>query len=364
MTARARPKQTIPAPDAGALLAWYDAHARDLPWRVRKGRADPYRVWLSEIMLQQTTVAAVKPYYEKFLALWPDVAALAAAPVDDVMRAWAGLGYYSRARNLHACAQKIVRDFGGQFPADEKSLLQLPGVGAYTAAAIAAIAFGKKATVVDGNVERVIARLFAVETPLPQAKPELRRLAETLTPDHRPGDFAQAMMDLGATVCTPKNPKCLLCPLAGSCVARACGDAETFPRKLAKKENAMRFGAAFVALDAQNRIFLRTRPAKGLLGGMAEIPVSPWTADFPREGVLQHEPFRADWILCDGQVRHVFTHFPLTLDIYAARVTHAVKAEGYWTPAGSLADAGLPTVFLKAAQHGLAHLDANKKKRR
>lgn len=364
MKARASKRSKKPAPAATALLAWYDAHARDLPWRVRKGRADPYRVWLSEIMLQQTTVGAVKPFYEKFLALWPDVQALAAAPAADVLKAWAGLGYYSRARNLHACAQKIVTDFCGQFPAEEKLLLSLPGIGAYTAAAIAAIAFEKKATVADGNVERVVSRLFAVETPLPAAKTELRRLAGTLTPDRRPGDFAQAMMDLGATICTPKNPKCLVCPFAGACMARARGDAETFPRKLAKKSNVMRYGAAFVALDAQDRIFLRTRPAKGLLGGMVEIPGSPWSADFPRDGALQHEPFRADWVLCDGTVQHVFTHFPLTLDIYAARVKRVPKAEGYWSASAAIAEAGLPTVFLKAARHGLAHIEAQKKKRR
>lgn len=353
-----------PAPDAADLLRWYDTHARALPWRVRKGRADPYRVWLSEIMLQQTTVAAVKPYYEKFLGLWPDVHALARAPVEDVMRAWAGLGYYSRARNLHACAQKIVAEFNGAFPGDEQSLLTLPGIGAYTAAAIAAIAFGKKATVVDGNVERVIARLFAVETPLPQAKPELRRLAAALTPDKRPGDFAQGMMDLGATVCMPKKPKCPLCPFSGACIAKARGTAETFPRKIAKKKTAMRYGAAFVAMDAADRIYLRTRPAKGLLGGMAEVPGSPWTPDFPRDGALQHEPFRADWILCEGTVQHVFTHFPLTLDIYCAHMARVPKAEGYWMERSALDEAGLPTVFAKAARHGLTFLDAQKKKRR
>lgn len=362
MTASQRRKRAR-QPDPSVLLHWYDRHARALPWRVREGRADPYRVWLSEIMLQQTTVAAVKPYYEKFLGLWPDVRGLAAAPLEDVMRTWAGLGYYSRARNLHACAQKIVAEHGGHFPGDEKTLLKLPGIGAYTAAAIAAIAFGKKATVVDGNVERVISRLFAVETPLPQAKSELRALAETLTPDNRPGDFAQAMMDLGATVCTPKNPKCLVCPFESACAARARGDAETFPRKTAKKATVMRYGAAFVALDAKDRIFLRTRPAKGLLGGMLEIPCSPWSADFPRYGALQHEPFRADWALCNGTVQHVFTHFPLTLDIYAARVKRVPKAEGYWAASAAIAEAGLPTVFLKAARHGLAHIEAQKKKR-
>ncbi|MGL4810334.1 MAG: A/G-specific adenine glycosylase [Beijerinckiaceae bacterium] len=345
---------------AVALLGWYDAHGRALPWRVRSGKADPYRVWLSEIMLQQTTVTAVKPYYEKFLKLWPVVQALAEAPLDDVMRAWAGLGYYSRARNLHACAQRVVTEHGGIFPASEKQLLALPGIGAYTAAAIAAIAFGEKAIVVDGNVERVVSRLFAVETPLPQAKPDLKRLAATLTPDARPGDFAQAMMDLGAMVCTPRNLKCPVCPLASFCAALVRGDAASFPRKAAKKHNVARYGAAFVALDAQNRLFVRTRPAKGLLGGMTEIPGSPWSADFQRHDALQHEPFRADWAICEGSVQHVFTHFPLTLDVYAARVTRAVKANGFWIARDSLNEAGFPTVFRKVAEHGLAALEMEK----
>ncbi|MGL4323883.1 MAG: A/G-specific adenine glycosylase [Beijerinckiaceae bacterium] len=349
----ASPKVPKP-PSAAALLAWYDAHARTLPWRVRCGRADPYRVWLSEIMLQQTTVAAVKPYFEKFLTLWPTVDALAAAPVDAVMKAWAGLGYYSRARNLHACAQRIVAEHGGMFPGTEKILLTLPGIGNYTAAAITAIAFDKKATVVDGNVERVVSRLFAIETPLPQAKLEMRAAAGTLTPDERPGDFAQAMMDLGATVCTPKNPKCMVCPFVSCCAAQTRGDAETFPRKAAKKEKVPRFGAAFVALDRRDRLYVRTRPAKGLLGGMTEIPGSPWAADFARDGALQHEPFRADWILCEGTVQHVFTHFPLTLDVYRARITRPdAIGHGRWIAADALGEAGFPTVFRKVAEHAL-----------
>ncbi len=246
-------------------------------------RSDPYRVWLSEIMLQQTTVRAVAPYYQRFLTRWPDVQALAAAPLDDVLRAWAGLGYYARARNLHACARAVVERHAGQFPAGENELRALPGIGDYTAAAIAAIAFDAPASPVDGNIERVVARLFAVTAPLPAAKPELRRLARQLTPQHRAGDFAQAMMDLGATICTPKNPACALCPWNDVCVARRSGDAATLPRRTAKREGALRRGAAFVVRRADDRLLLRTRPAKGLLGGMTEVPTTEWSKDFADE---------------------------------------------------------------------------------
>ena len=271
-------------PQPTALLAWYDRHRRILPWRAAPGeRSDPYRVWLSEIMLQQTTVRAVAPYYQRFLTRWSDVQALAAAPLDDVLRAWAGLGYYARARNLHACARAVVEHHAGQFPAGENELRALPGIGDYTAAAIAAIAFDAPASPVDGNIERVVARLFAVTAPLPAAKPELRRLARQLTPQHRAGDFAQAMMDLGATICTPKNPACALCPWNDVCVARRSGDAATLPRRTAKREGALRRGAAFVVRRADDRVLLRTRPAKGLLGGMTEVPTTEWSKDFADE---------------------------------------------------------------------------------
>ena len=264
LAVKAQPQKADPA----ALLAWYDRHRRVLPWRARNGEAaDPYRVWLSEIMLQQTTVKAVAPYYARFLARFPTVSDLAAAPLEDVLKLWAGLGYYARARNLHACA-KAVAERGGAFPDNEEGLRELPGIGAYTAAAIAAIAFDKRASPVDGNIERVIARLYAVEEELPGAKPRIRSLAEELTPARRAGDYAQAMMDLGATICTPKSPACALCPWNDVCEARARGDQESFPRKAEKKTGALRRGAAFVAVRADGFILTRTRPEKGLLGGM------------------------------------------------------------------------------------------------
>ena len=252
--------------------------------------ADPYRVWLSEIMLQQTTVKAVAPYYARFLERWGDVRALAAAPLDDVLKAWAGLGYYARARNMHACAIAVVERHGGEFPASEAELRALPGIGAYTAAAIAAIAFDQPATPVDGNIERVIARLYAVETPLPAAKPEIARLARRLTPNDRAGDFAQAMMDLGATICSPKTPACALCPWNDACAAFARGDAETLPRRTPKREGALRRGAAFVARRADGLVLLRTRPAKGLLGGMTEVPTTEWAHDFDESNALDSAP--------------------------------------------------------------------------
>lgn len=337
-------------PDPQDILAWYDRHARDLPWRVRgDARPDPYRVWLSEIMLQQTTVSAVKPYYEKFLALWPNVSALAAAPIDDVMKAWAGLGYYSRARNLHACAKKIVADFGGAFPQTENALRSLPGVGAYTAAAIAAIAFGKSATVVDGNVERVISRLFAIEDELPKGRAAIRSAAETLTPQDRAGDFAQAMMDLGATICTPRKPACALCPWMTPCEARKRGDQESFPRKAKKREAAMRYGAAFVAFDSSARLLVRTRPPKGLLGGMTEVPTTEWSADFVRGNVEKFAPLKASWRKAPTPVTHVFTHFPLTLDVYIARLSSARPAPSgmRWIGANEIATEAFPNLFRK-----------------
>ena len=288
---RAQRQAATSFPQPTALLAWYDRHRRVLPWRaVPPERGDPYRVWLSEIMLQQTTVKAVAPYYARFLARWPDVRALAAAPLEEVLKTWAGLGYYARARNLHACARAVVERHGGEFPASEAALRALPGIGAYTAAAIAAIAFDAPASPVDGNVERVVARLFAVAEPLPGAKPELRRRARSLTPQRRAGDFAQAMMDLGATICTPKKPACALCPWNASCAARARGDAETFPRHTPKREGALRRGAAFVAHRADGFFLVRTRPAKGLLGGMTEVPTTEWVQDFDEGKALECAP--------------------------------------------------------------------------
>ena len=335
-----------PPTAARSLLAWYDVHARVLPWRYAKGeRADPYRVWLSEIMLQQTTVGTVKTFFQRLTALWPAIEDLADAPVDEVMRAWAGLGYYSRARNLHAAARRVAEDFGGVFPAAEEQLRTLPGVGPYTAAAIAAIAFGRKATPVDGNIERVMARLHAVETPLPIAKAEIKALAEGLTPQKRAGDFAQALMDLGATVCTPKNPACLSCPLMAICEGRRLGIAGTLPRRAGKAARPDRQGAAFV-LTADGRVLLRRRPPRGLLGGMLEVPTGPWAAGPPQdpEG---HAPVAAAWQRLPERVEHVFTHFRLTLDVYAAEAEACDPGLGLWVPWSEAAAAGLPSVMRK-----------------
>ena len=343
-------------PDPATLLAWYDRHRRRLPWRALPGqKSDPYRVWLSEIMLQQTTVKAVAPYYERFLTRWPAAKDLAAAKLDDVLKLWAGLGYYARARNLHACAMAVAKEHGGTFPSDEKALLALPGIGAYTAAAIAAIAFGKKATPIDGNIERVIARLFAVEDALPASKPQIRAYAETLTPDTRAGDFAQAMMDLGATLCTPKRPACSLCPWNAPCVARKRGDAETFPRKAPKVEGKLRRGAAFVALRADGAILVRTRPEKGLLGGMTEVPTTEWSNGFVIREAASAAPLPAQWQKIPGVVTHVFTHFPLELSVYRATLPKKTRAPkgARWTPVAEVHGEALPNVMRKVIAHAL-----------
>jgi A/G-specific adenine glycosylase len=342
------------------LLAWYDASRRRLPWRALPGETpDPYRVWLSEIMLQQTTVAAVGPYFHNFLKRWPTMKALAAAPVEEVMSAWAGLGYYSRARNLHACARLVVERHKGGLPADEAELRKLPGIGPYTAAAIAAIAFDKRAAPVDGNIERVLARLFAVKTPLPKAKPELRAIAEALTPEKRAGDFAQAMMDLGATICTPKSPACTSCPWTDDCDARALSLASSLPTREAKPERPLRRGAAFVLISDKDEIFLRRRPPKGLLGGMHEPPMSPWEDDFPRTP-LAHAPLKAKFRKLPGLVRHGFTHFELELQVYRAEGIARAKTNGAgeWAPLADLMRYALPSVMRKVVAHAIADRDA------
>lgn len=353
------PQIISPVPGAArSLLDWYDANARVLPWRMPPGasvKPDPYGVWLSEIMLQQTTVAAVIPYYERFLARWPTVADLAAAPLDDVLHAWAGLGYYARARNLHACAQTIVREHGGRFPMTEAELLKLPGIGAYTAAAIASIAFGQRAVVMDGNVERVVSRLFAVEEALPAAKPRLRALADSLTPELRAGDYAQAMMDLGATVCTPRSPSCGSCPLMEGCAARASGTPERWPLKAPKAEKPTRHGLVFW-LEAEGHVLLRRRPPKGLLGGLPELPTSDWTGTPVGGGwhLMDQAPVEADWQLVPGGVRHTFTHFHLELCVARAVLPRRINPEqGFWHPVAAIEEAGLPTVMAKAARHAL-----------
>jgi A/G-specific adenine glycosylase len=343
------------APDPAALLAWYDRHGRVLPWRAGRGeKADPYRVWLSEIMLQQTRVETVGPYYAKFLARFPTVRALGKASLGDVLKLWAGLGYYARARNLHACARAVAKKHGGRFPDTEEGLRTLPGIGAYTAAAVAAIAFGRKTTPLDGNIERVVARLSAVETPLPAAKPELRRLAGRLTPTLRAGDFAQAMMDLGATICTPRRPSCLVCPWNADCAAFARGDQETFPRRAPKVEGKLRRGAAFVVRRVDGAVLLRTRPARGLLGGMREVPGSEWNAEFEMKNALRTAPdLAAKWHRLPGLVRHVFTHFPLELVVYAADVPRNTRAPRgmRFVAAGNLKSEALPSLMRKVIAH-------------
>lgn len=347
---------------AALLLQWYDRSRRDLPWRAGPGvLADPYRVWLSEMMLQQTTVKAVVPYYHRFLERFPTVAALAAAPEEEVLKAWAGLGYYSRAKNLHAAAVLIAGAHGGQFPSEEAALRALPGIGPYTAAAIAAIAFDRKATVVDGNVERVVARLFAVTEELPKAKRRLRELAATLTPDERSGDFAQAMMDLGATVCLPKRPSCLMCPIKAMCQARATGIESSLPMRASKAEKPTRHGVAFLALREDGHVLLRKRPDKGLLARMTEVPTTPWLNEPGSEGAaLKTAPVKADWWAVPGGIEHVFTHFRLELKLYRALVPLSCEMTFWadqprcrWVHRADLDGEALPSLMRKVLAHGL-----------
>jgi A/G-specific adenine glycosylase len=336
----------MPVDATNALLAWYAVDKRDLPWRYGPGeRPDPYRIWLSEVMLQQTGVAAVKPYFAAFTSKWPDVAALAAAPEAEVMRAWAGLGYYARARNLIACARTVADEHGGRFPEEEAELRRLPGIGAYTAAAIAAIAFGKRAVVVDGNVERVTARLFAVAEPMPAAGKRLRELVDGLTPVHGAGDFAQAMMDLGATICAPRSPRCGSCPVGPWCSARAQGRPEAYPVKAPKAVKPQREWTGYW-LRRNGHVLLVRRPPRGLLGGMLALPVEA--------------PVAAEWREI-GAVRHVFTHFSLNMRVLAADIppcapafAGAQVAEREWWPVERIGQAGLPTVFAKAASLAVA----------
>lgn len=347
------PHTTAPAPEAADLLTWYDRHRRVLPWRALPGETpDPYRVWLSEVMLQQTTIAAVKPYFAKFLARFPTIDDLAAAPEESVMSAWAGLGYYSRARNLHACAKAVSA--AGRFPDTAAALRKLPGVGAYTAGAVAAIAFDRREAAVDGNVERVMTRLFAIETTLPAARPEIRTLTQGLVPEDRPGDFAQAVMDLGATLCTPKRPACALCPWMAPCRARARGLQETFPRKVKAVKGRLRRGAAFVAIrSGDEAVLLRTRPPEGLLGSMAEPPTSPWEPDYDPAQALLDAPLDARWKRLPGLVRHGFTHFPLELTVFVAKVALSTAPPPglRFTPRRDLETEPLPGVMKKVLAH-------------
>lgn len=322
------------------LLAWYDLNARALPWRAPPGSnaTDPYRVWLSEVMLQQTTVAAVRPRFEAWVARWPDFASLAAADEADVMAAWAGLGYYARARNLVKCARVVVAEHGGVFPRDEATLRTLPGLGDYTAAAIAAIAFGQRAVVVDANVKRVVSRLFAL------ADGDVRAAAETITPALRSGDFAQAMMDLGSGICTPRTPRCLLCPVREHCAGFASGTPEAFPARKAKAAKPQRFGTIFWLTRGADVLLVR-RPDRGLLGGMRALPTGPWSDAPPG---LADAPATADWAWHEDGVGHVFTHFRLDLRLASARID-GQDVDGEWWPIDDLDSAGLPTVFAKAA---------------
>ena len=336
------------------LLAWYDVHRRVLPWRAPAGkRADPYRVWLSEIMLQQTTVQAVGAYYRKFLTLWPDVKALAAAKQDEVLSAWAGLGYYARARNLHVAAKVVANEMGGKFPLTAETLRALPGVGGYTAGAISAIAYNEKQAAMDANAERVIARLYAVQTPMPKAKIELHAYGMALVPE-RAGDFAQALMDLGSAICTSKRPACQNCPLSADCKARKLGIQEQLPVKAPKMVRPLKRGAAFVARDRTSAVLLVKRPDKGLLASMLEPPLGEWSENFPSTAkALKQAPFEADWKKRSGIVRHGFTHFELETEVYVADFAKRPKSKGEWISAERLREVALPTVMRKIVEHAL-----------
>ena len=341
-------------PDPALLLAWYDRHRRDLPWRAAPGvRPDPYRVWLSEIMLQQTTVVTAAPYFARFVERWPDVSALATASLDAVLHAWQGLGYYARARNLHACARAVAARPGALFPDDAEALGRLPGIGRYTAAAIAAIAFDRRGAAIDGNVERVVARLFLIDLPMPAAKPRLRVLAGSLVPARRAGDFAQAMMDLGATICTPRRPRCVLCPWRIACAAAAAGVADRLPARDEKPERPLRHGVAFWLMRGDGAVWLRRRPERGLLGGMVEIPSTPWREPpWTLAEAAAAAPVCVPWTPLPGIVRHGFTHF--RLDLWVLAGTTAEPPAGLWSPIDRLGEHALPTLMKKLARHALS----------
>lgn len=350
-----KPKVKAPdVPEARELLAWYDKNRRILPWRALPGvLPDPYHVWLSEIMLQQTTVAAVAPYFQRFIQRWPTIKHLAKDSLDEVLKMWAGLGYYRRARSLHECARRVSREYWYEFPDTEEELLELPGFGPYTAAAMMAIAFDERANVVDGNVERVMARIFAVRTPLPKAKNQLREHAESLLPNARYGDYAQALMDLGATLCTPRAPKCGLCPWNKNCQAHALGIEDKLPRKIKSKAKPVRRAVAFFLRNKKDEIFLRRRPNEGLLGGMMEIPSSAWNEkEMPNlHKVKKEAPIKTDWKVLPGAVKHVFSHFEL--EIAVAVGTAANAKQGTWVPLKNLHQQALPSVMHKIVKHAL-----------
>jgi A/G-specific adenine glycosylase len=353
---RSKPAPSSIGPDPAALLAWYDRHRRDLPWRAPPGRRpDPYRVWLSEIMLQQTTVVTVGPYFDRFVARFPSLRALAGASLDEVLHLWQGLGYYARARNLHACARAVVEHHGARFPDDPLALRRLPGIGDYTAAAIGAIAFDRKLAAVDGNVERVVARLFAEREPLPGVKPRLRALAASLVPNERAGDFAQALMDLGAVVCTPRRPRCILCPWRGDCAATASGIAESLPAHAAKPERPLRHGVAFWLSRIDGAVLLRRRPEKGLLGGMIELPSTPWRDEpWTESEAIDIAPAAATWTALPGTVQHGFTHFRLEMALMVG--TTEERIAGIWAKPAEFKDHAFPTLTRKLVKHALSAL--------
>jgi len=335
----------------GRTLAWWDRNRRALAWRAEPGETpDPYRVWLSEVLLQQTTAQAATPYYQAFVAKWPRVEDLAMAPVEAVMSAFAGLGYYSRARNLHACAKEIARR-GGTFPSEEADLRALPGVGAYTAAAVAAIAFGRQTAPVDGNIARILARLFAVEKPIARARAELATAAHALAPSRRAGDFAQALMDIGATICRPRNPKCGLCPLARDCAAFRAGAPEAYPRRDGAKVRPRRQGAVFFARRSDGAFLARRRPAHGLLASTIELPGTPWTNKGPNGELANAAPVVARWRRLPGEVEQIFTHFALSLTVYAADFEGRAPGDCFWVAPNTVASAGFSSMMRKAVEH-------------
>ncbi len=341
------------------ILAWYEHFGRDLPWRApRKKIANPYHVWLSEIMLQQTTVAAVKPYFLNFLERWPTVFDLASADIDDILHGWQGLGYYARARNLHRCANVICREFGGEFPDTEAELKKLPGIGVYTAAAISAIAFGNPAIVVDGNVERVMARIYAVKEPLAKCKNKVRQFSAQIAPRTtlgRPGDFAQAIMDLGATICTPRKPNCTICPWSRRCIAYQQGLQETLPSRQKKTPKPLRYGVAFWIRHQDGKVLMRKRPNKGLLGGMVEVPSTDWVGNqWSIANAIKIAPLKANWRVLPGVVTHTFTHFHLELSILAANFKAVESPAGaIWVLPDKIENYPLPTVIKKIVEHAL-----------
>lgn len=342
--------------ETSLLLEWYDANGRQLPWRMPPGSnlmADPYHVWLSEIMLQQTQVTTVKDYYAKFLYLWPTLTEMATTDLEEILKAWAGLGYYSRARNLKKCAEMVVNQYEGAFPTTSLELVKLPGIGPYTSAAIAAIAFGESVSVVDGNVERVISRYYAVSTPFPRAKLQINKLTESLVPTLRSGDFAQAMMDMGALICTPRKPKCDICPWHLDCEARLNTQQGRFPVKPAKKKIPTRRGAAFVAMNCKGEILLHQRKENGMLAGMSEVPTTNWSVNSDGETRSEAAPFSSEWCFV-GEVRHIFTHFKLEIKVYFSLVKDCENNDGWWVPREKIMDEALPELMKKIIRLAIA----------